>query len=249
MNRLHQLLETPASHWKVPPGISNEQARCVASYLNTYGRRAVCFWLGEVSALPQITPLWELLRLPYETCWFEMQMTGPDGGFVVGCLCDTIPDGVGFCIFHRIGNDWMLISFAQGNSLGGQRWGIVPTDECAVMGLDVCRWAIGAFLTAMSCNNVRKSRTDPEAKLQRARTKRGKLPLFSYWTLELTGRSDSSESQGGNHSSPRVHLRRGHPRQYAEGRWTWVTHSIVGNKASGIVHKDYSYRSAQGLGS
>ncbi len=49
---------------------------------------------------------------------------------------------------------------------------------------------------------------------------------------------------GGTHASPRLHLRRGHPRQYAPGKYCWVQPCVVGNKAAGMVHKDYAIKHA-----
>lgn len=67
-------------------------------------------------------------------------------------------------------------------------------------------------------------------------------PLFSYWTLHLTHTDGTPRPMGGTHNSPRVHLRRGHPRQYAPGRWTRVQPCAVGSPSRGMVHKDYDTR-------
>jgi hypothetical protein len=105
---------------------------------------------------------------------------------------------------------------------------------------------MAAFLSALNCTNIKRVEHRPDAKLQKARAKRGKQPLFSYWTLELDlSRAESSESLGGTHASPRLHLRRGHPRQYAPGKFTWVQPCAVGNKKAGMVHKDYAVRAPQ----
>jgi hypothetical protein len=103
------------------------------------------------------------------------------------------------------------------------------------------------FLSALHCNNVKRVLRTPPEKLQRARKKRGKPPLFSYWVLVLsTPSAESSEGVGGIHSSPRLHLRRGHPRQYSPGKFTWVQPHVVGNKSLGMVHKDYA--ASEGFG-
>lgn len=97
------------------------------------------------------------------------------------------------------------------------------------------------FLTALNCCNVRRTEHKPDTALQKARAKRGKQPLFSYWTLDidLDHAQTDRESMGGTHASPRLHLRRGHARQYAEGKYCWVQPHVVGNKKLGMVHKDY----------
>jgi hypothetical protein len=47
---------------------------------------------------------------------------------------------------------------------------------------------------------------------------------------------------GGAHASPRLHLRRGHARQFAPGKWTWVRDCAVGNKVAGVISKDYALK-------
>jgi hypothetical protein len=111
--------------------------------------------------------------------------------------------------------------------------GVVDLREAVVL-----HYAALKFVAAMHCGNVTQKQTRPADRLNRARVKRGKKPLFSYWTLHLS-RSEAGEALGGTHDSPRVHLRRGHPRQYAPGKYTWVQPHVVGNKTLGMVHKDY----------
>ena len=96
----------------------------------------------------------------------------------------------------------------------------------------------------MNCSNIIKVEHNPDEKLQKARIKRGKKPLFSYWTLQLSIPNEREEgaSLGGTHASPRVHLRRGHARQYAPGKYTWVQPCAVGNKSLGVIHKDYAVK-------
>lgn len=66
-------------------------------------------------------------------------------------------------------------------------------------------------------------------------------PLFSTWTLSINIPKERRESValGCSHASPRVHLRRGHPREYRPGLWTWVQPCAVGAKENGMIHKDY----------
>ena len=49
----------------------------------------------------------------------------------------------------------------------------------------------------------------------------------------------TSEQQGGTHASPRWHIRRGHWRQFADGRRVFVRACEVGDPARGGVIKDY----------
>lgn len=124
---------------------------------------------------------------------------------------------------------------------------VSPDGDMMDLNVAYCDW-ISSFLTLLNCSNIRRIEHSPSEALQKARTRRGKLPLFSYWTLEInTFRSPPAENKGGSHASPRLHLRRGHPRQYALEKWCWVNPHAVGNKKLGIVHKDYSIANAERL--
>lgn len=242
MNHLRELLELPLSGMLIRDGIGDNEASRFFAELRDAGERAMCFSLGDYEDFDslELTPLKELCRLPYGTCWFEVAVNPPTGPrWLFGCLIDTQPDG-------------KLV--AQGFSRGPVRWALrwraklddlhptwarsTPTGAIGevAQGLAV----VAKFLSALNCSNVHRQEHAPAAKLQKARAKRGKAPLFSYWTLQLDGKSERGENQGGTHASPRVHLRRGHPRQYAPGKWTWVQAHAVGNRADGVVHKDYS---------
>ena len=97
------------------------------------------------------------------------------------------------------------------------------------------------FLSALNCTNVSRTQHSPSERLQKARARRGKKPLFSFWTLEVAiPRDTTDEGDGsGTHSSPRVHLRRGHIKHRKTGYFWWQPHA-VGNKKHGMVMKDYA---------
>lgn len=115
----------------------------------------------------------------------------------------------------------------------------LPSGADSRVGLDYLR-QVGCVLTAMNCVNIERVEHHPPTKLQAARARRGRQPLFSYWTLNLADSNRSCGNSGGSHASPRLHLRRGHPRRLASGSYCWVQPHVVGNKSLGMVHKDYS---------
>lgn len=133
----------------------------------------------------------------------------------------------------------------RGNPLSGKLgdYSILTMPSTSQTVLVTLAYPVQAFLSALHCSNVARREELPNPKLQKARARRGKAPLFSTWTLELSF-NDSSRSgiasSGGTHASPRLHLRRGHPREYAPEKWTWVQPHVVGNKSMGMVHKDYA---------
>lgn len=215
--------------------LENEHALMVT--IPRVAESAICF-SADIDGLVGIKPVADLCRqMPFECCWFEFNVSTPV--MIIGILATTHKDGrLGLVIFRKRFGAWILL--ANIHTDGEQICGVT-----ANFGEEGPEWAgdmfslVRTFVTAMRCNNVSKNESAPSEKLQKARTKRGKKPLFSFWTLELKQSRSDNESHGGTHSSPRLHLRRGHPRQYATGKWTWVQPSIVGNKALGMVHKDY----------
>ena len=69
----------------------------------------------------------------------------------------------------------------------------------------------------------------------------GKQPFFTYKVLELTEERKASDHRefGGHHTSPHMHLRRGHLRQL-ERKVVWVRPAMINAESTrGVVHKDY----------
>lgn len=103
------------------------------------------------------------------------------------------------------------------------------------------------FLDILSCKNVKTEEEKPPEKLQKKRSKKGKLPLVSYHTLKLGPVGASSGSEGGGGWSTRIHFVRGHMREYTKekplfgrivGRF-WIAPHARGDKKQGMVVKDY----------
>lgn len=208
---------------------------------------AICFDIGDVDYLSGMKPIRELVKLPFKTCWFEAHSSKDGQVMRTGCLC--IDDGVCEGEFECLtfvkwpGKDWAFIG--RGSSQGfhdrsGQVYVQSQTErEGLFVGAIITVCAI--FISALNCNNVIKIEHPPEKKLQKARAKKNKTPLFSYWMLNLSIPSTSADGAplGGTHASPRVHLRRGHPREYSPGKYCWVQPAVVGDPKRGMVHKDY----------
>lgn len=204
----------------------------------------MCFWMGDMDAVCELKVPAELVRLPFGTCWFEGEASTDDSTgtrAVIGVLATETPgaDCAGCAlVFMRYERSWGLILSATLERDGGL--GVPSLEPDVVASLKYAMYAVKAFCCAINCTNVIRREHAPAEALQRARKKKGKAPVFSYWTLELDGRGEDGQILGGCHTSPRVHLVRGHPRQYAPEKWTWVQAHARGNKALGVVHKDYS---------
>jgi hypothetical protein len=109
-------------------------------------------------------------------------------------------------------------------------------------------WLATSFL---HCKNVTIQCTEPPAKLQKARERRGKLPLFTFKTLEIKPivkvlkEEGQSETQG---LARALHICRGHFKDFQEGPGLgknhahglyWWDSQVRGNREVGAVIKDY----------
>jgi hypothetical protein len=93
---------------------------------------------------------------------------------------------------------------------------------------------------ALSCRNVSPERHAAPAALNKARIRKGGVPLKDFHILKVEGAAGGEGGPGAG-AGRRGHLRRGHIRQLrylGEGRMTWVNATMV--KGSGFVDKAYS---------
>ena len=248
MNYFNQLLDGigESGGIDIQRGLLGSDAREVLLWTMKSAGDFVCFDMGELESLEGFRVVNALSALPYDRCCFTTEFIHDDRKVVKLVLVHQVPDKplTQTALYEKSYGRWMLKGASQapfirfGEDHPGYAYGLaghkaVQEEENNLV------IAIKCFLSAINCTNVRRIRHDPSAKLQKKRRKHGKLPLFSYYTLELNGRNEPALSLGGRHASPRVHLRRGHPREYAPGKWTWVQPCVVGNKGNGMVHKDY----------
>lgn len=246
MNHLRDLLDSLSVSitTSASSGITAEDLQRIGDRTAIAGEWAVAFSMGDLSSIIDLQVVPELVRLPYQTCWFECEIRPPSAPNIVLCaglLVHTADNGKGDgTVWLKRDGEWRFLGAVLNTHLHADEWvAASKVDHHAQAVLTLIR-GTQCFLSALHCSNVRRQEHAPDAKLQKARAKRGKAPLFSYWTLQLDGKTERGEDRGGTHASPRVHLRRGHPRQYVPGKWTWVQAHAVGNRAAGVVHKDYS---------
>lgn len=239
-NHLRDLIETiETGDVLFPAEASSRWHRFAPSFVKEHGQRAMCFDAGHVDSLYGFKVVSELARLPFDPCWIEVES---DDFFLCALMSYVSDSVVGGHIWskNKQTNDWMFRCAFSCDSETKKTGFQAVNEDSVIEGLNELVAVFRCFLSALNCTNVSRVEHKQDEKLQKARAKRGKQPLFSYWTLELDlTRAESSESLGGTHASPRLHLRRGHARQYAPGKWTWVQPCVVGNNQSGMVHKDY----------
>lgn len=246
MNHLRELIDSLQDSVTAPisSGVTSDDLDRMADWCISSGENAVAFYLGDIATVTELQVVPELVRLPYATCWFECEIrpqSQPGVVMFAGLLIKTQDDGSYFGqVWSRLRGEWRFIGKVYGDAGKPENWKISSDTEVISRVMAIQTKAAQCFLSALHCSNVQRQKHVPDAKLQTARAKRGKAPLFAYWTLQLGGKSERGENQGGTHASPRVHLRRGHPREYVPGKWTWVQPCAVGSKAAGIVQKDYS---------
>jgi hypothetical protein len=130
----------------------------------------------------------------------------------------------------------------------------LPTENYKIIN-DACAHFLTVIENAillLNCKNIITKNNYPDEKLNNARRRKGKQPLFSYKTLHLN--VPSSNKKGKNISivetndHNRIHFCRGHFKSYTQdaplfgkivGLWWWQAH-VRGQNKDGIVMKDYS---------
>ena len=129
--------------------------------------------------------------------------------------------------------------------------GIDREESIHVLAASLVGWTALAML---NCQNiVTDAHHAPEA-FQKARRKSGKRPLVSYHTirvdLDKTPRQVAAESLPGDGSTPRLHRKRGHMKDYRGGKglfgrykgvWYWGP-TLAGSEEEGVVVSDYEVR-------
>ncbi len=148
-----------------------------------------------------------------------------------------IAQGAKHIITKRISTGEVLTNGPEKDSDGltdSERWTILRYIE------------IASSIEVFSCSNIVTIEHKPPKLINEKRKKKGKPPFFSYRTLHISGETSSNEpSVKGTHTSPRLHLRRGHIRQLSDGRRVWVTSCLVGDKSKGFAAHDYKVRVTQ----
>jgi len=214
------------------------------------GGKAMCFDCGDLESNMLLTSIPELVRLPFKDIWQQFSTVHDGREIVYGYLCSEIDDEqvdqFRFICWKREKRNHWVLCYAGVYLYECDSPIIIAKfskhDDEVVQVYENHLSAITGFLSSLNCRNTCLKRHDPPTRLNKKRTKKGKKPLFSYWTLHLSWNSDDQkggELRGGDRSSPRVHLRRGHARQYRPGQYTWVQPCMVRGATPGIVHKDY----------
>lgn len=211
-------------------------------------------------------PYLPLIRLPYERIVLEFE-TIPCNGMSYPCImiCEQFEDRIELECFSRVlgtmeghfySKDIWYIQTSQPTVIKGQ-WGDMAVningtfemneikteyEKSIVMQEHENIHILFRFLSALSCSNINiETEIKPDAELNKARIKKGKVPLFEYRVLKIDTQSTvfDGSTLSGTHASPRTHLRRGHIRRLKNGTTVWVNGCVVGVNNKGIINKDY----------
>lgn len=206
---------------------------------------SVLFDCGEYDQLPRCHGI-ELAnsRSPYQNALLQFETPGRPYSHIVVLWADQ-PDGSAVLIGSqkvRSDNSWrtsppfrvMRNEDKECFEYEGQCY------EGSARWKHFCHLAALTVFMALGCSNVATVDNIPPAAINKKRAKSGKFPIMSHKTLVIVvdDKKASGQPMGGTHSSPRVHLRRGHIRNLGSGKRVWVQSCVVGSK-HGIVTKDY----------
>lgn len=204
------------------------------------GEQAVCFYGGDVDDLANFKVIEDLVRLPFDVCWVEVAAMGQGAQVVFGGMLWLVDGRINGQAWRKFKGEWRyLFSWERTEDCKSLVAHTHPDMNQRSIQAQICY--LHLFLTAMNCTNITKREHSTPEKLQKARVKRGKKPLFSYWTLEidLPKRTTEQTGAGGTHAAPRLHLCRGHMKKRKTGYFWWQPH-VRGDKKSGMVQKDYA---------
>ena len=161
-------------------------------------------------------------RPPYDHCCFEFLISGKRVCYLKNMEGNLIAESA----FVRLSSgDWLQPPLGQPRGkplrelLQSQYFAIAIALDAAVAETDVVR---------------------APHKLNRAREKRGKPPIFDYRVVALAHRSRTATlpSQHIDRTSPRLHFRRGHWRHFDNFK-TWINWMLVGDPDLGFIEKHY----------
>lgn len=108
-----------------------------------------------------------------------------------------------------------------------------------------CHGVLGS-VAALASKSTKQEIVPASAKLNKAREKKGKLPICEYRKVIIGAAADMPKSIAGvsvdGRASPRLHWRRGHYRTLPSNVRVPVAPALVGLSDNGIINKDYAIR-------
>lgn len=220
--------------------------------------QSIKFDLGRVSSVAEMAAISssEMCKPPYPVSLFQFEVDGDshivllmdDGEGVSAVGYGFQPSLVGpfwykedlmiRCDGYDLTTDCKITEISTGKPLEG------ASDNLKAKGWWISRiLGIMSAMEVLACSNVAWIDNPAPKLINKARVKKGKVPLYSYKTLHILANESGEKVRSagnGKHASPRVHLRRGHIRRLQSGKRVWVQSCVVGDKSRGVVAKDYA---------
>jgi hypothetical protein len=193
---------------------------------------------------------------PYEKCSFEFRMSGKRviANFSNSFSMHGEKYDLGCMIFVETSHGWALPDFIFKVDTGGDgNWAaLVGTQFFKANGnstpgseplVQVISHQVRAICIALDAEAAVTDTVRAPHKLNRAREKRGRLPLYDYHVVKLNRRERGTplpldQQTHGERNSPRLHLVRGHFRHYPNHK-TWIKWFFRGNPDLGFIDKEY----------
>ena len=247
MNSAHQIIDCLSSDSiRVWDSMPDHVGYVLGATLESLLPNAMHFWCGKIEQLAEVKHIKGLSRLPFPVCYFEAE--DATAQYRIGILAweDDLTDDDectgGLIALRKQKGQWIILAGLKWFDNIAGRAEMRGGDRDVAKIVNAARSLVARFLCALNCCNVKQVPHPASEALSAKRAANGRCPLFRFHTLEVEvprATTPQTNASGGTHASPAVHLRRGHPRQFAPGRWTWVQPHVVG-RGPGIVHKDYS---------
>lgn len=176
-------------------------------------------------------------QLPYQACAFEFRISGRR---IIACV-DQSDNRIGLVIFVQTTIGWLMMPpyFEWKDAAWSVMAGSEKFEQSDPFTAMICS-QIMAISVALDAKVAEGEVVRVPTKLNKAREKGGKLPLFDYHIVSLVNRSRAPAAPPSerHHRSPRLHFRRGHWRHY-EAYKTWIKWTLVGNPELGFIDKEY----------
>ena len=243
-----------------PPGLKSAY-REIVGHLKRANRNGVRFALDDTvtDALPyscllsdyDLRPPYPVTVIEYHEEMREYVIVAEDLGTHVKLRTYASPQGtvVAICPFEvRIEyvDHWVPIEIRCWSTELADKLaevqGHTPKEafDTAAELLDRAASILARLCAVLANNHVELTDVEPDAKENRVRRIKGRVPLYTYKTLVI-GAPKKRQGRGGTgtHASPRSHLRRGFYRTSPKGVRHWVKATMVMGETPGFVHKDY----------
>jgi hypothetical protein len=137
-------------------------------------------------------------------------------------------------------NNWMAFGKFAAGYMPDWYCDDIPRQERAKPLADMLLRQVRAACVGLDAKVIETEIVRAPEKLNKARVKRRRTPLYDYHVLDLTRRRRSATlpEESGTHASPRCHFRRGHWRHLAAFK-SWIRWTLVGDPDLGFVDKHY----------